>query len=128
MLIDQQCAFTRKVALLILKANELGYAIKVQEWNRDVEKQKHYIATGKSKLTDPYKSKHVVNLAVDLVLHKDGVTYTWGEAFRPLGLFWESLGGRWGGRFGYEDKPKEVQAENLGWDSCHFEFRESSPS
>lgn len=44
-------------------------------------------------------SCHKLRLAVDLNLFKDGKYLTATEDYTPLGEFWESLGGAWGGRF-----------------------------
>jgi len=44
-------------------------------------------------------SLHSKRLAIDLMLFKDGVYLTNSEDYRPLGEFWESIGGTWGGRF-----------------------------
>jgi hypothetical protein len=44
-------------------------------------------------------SQHRSRLAVDLNLYKDGVWLTKTEDHTPLGVFWESIGGAWGGRF-----------------------------
>ncbi|MES2635851.1 MAG: M15 family metallopeptidase [Pseudomonadota bacterium] len=46
------------------------------------------------------KSAHKQRLAIDLNLFKDGKYLTSSDAHKPLGEFWESLGGAWGGRFG----------------------------
>lgn len=45
------------------------------------------------------KSAHKQRLAIDLNLFKDGVYLTSTEAHKPLGEYWESIGGSWGGRF-----------------------------
>ena len=49
------------------------------------------------------KSTHRFRLGIDLILDKwDGkkwVYQTSTKAYEPLGVFWESLGGTWGGRF-----------------------------
>ena len=77
----------------------------------------------KTKLT---RGTHNDRLAQDLVIWKDDVQLK-GEALRPVGEKWESLGGRWGGRFGLKlniDKKwvnKDGQ-EGIGWDAGHFEF------
>lgn len=118
----RQCAFTHALAKLILRAEELGYAIKIQELNRTIEQQQAYVAGGLSKTMD---SRHLDKLAADLVLFKGGVPIMSGEAFRPLGEYWETLGGRWGGRFGLEDQPKEIQDAKLGWDVVHFEYKKA---
>ncbi len=65
-------------------------------------------------------SRSEANLAVSTSC-KDGVYMTDGEAYRFLGEKWESLGGRWGGRFGLS--PDEY-ASKTGWDSNHFELSE----
>jgi len=44
-------------------------------------------------------SFHYKRLAIDLNLFKDGEYLTETEDHRTLGLFWESIGGTWGGRF-----------------------------
>ncbi|GBU21090.1 hypothetical protein R80B4_00979 [Fibrobacteres bacterium R8-0-B4] len=46
------------------------------------------------------KSCHYVRLAIDLNLFKDGKYLTKTADHKPLGEYWESLGGSWGGRFG----------------------------
>lgn len=45
-------------------------------------------------------SLHELGLAVDFNLFRDGVYLDATEAHRPLGEYWESIGGAWGGRFG----------------------------
>jgi hypothetical protein len=45
-------------------------------------------------------SNHYIRLAIDLNLFKDGVWLKKTEDHKPLGEFWESIGGSWGGRFG----------------------------
>ena len=116
----RQCAFTHALALLVLEIERQGYQVKVQELNRTVETQKEYVAKGVSKTMD---SRHLDKLAADLILFKDGVIVSEQESYRPFGQFWEGLAGRWGGRFGLESEPKEVQDAKLGWDPDHFEFR-----
>ena len=44
-------------------------------------------------------SLHKEKLAIDLNLFKDGRYLSATEDHKPLGEFWESLGGTWGGRF-----------------------------
>lgn len=122
---ERQCEFTEKQALLVLFAVKLGYRVKGQEWNRTLAQQESYVRQGVSKTLN---SRHIDKLAVDLVLFKNGNAITSGEDFRALGEYWESLGGRWGGRFvdlaafraehGREFDP----AKDLGWDCCHFEL------
>jgi len=44
-------------------------------------------------------SLHTLRLAVDLNLFINGEYKTKTEDYLPLGEYWESLGGTWGGRF-----------------------------
>ncbi len=44
-------------------------------------------------------SLHYSRLAIDLNLFKDGKWLNKTEDHRPLGEYWESMGGSWGGRF-----------------------------
>ena len=44
-------------------------------------------------------SNHYIRLAIDLNLFKDGKFLTATEDHKPLGEYWESIGGSWGGRF-----------------------------
>lgn len=46
------------------------------------------------------RSKHYDRLAIDLNLFKDGKWLRKTEDHRPLGAFWVSLGGTWGGDWG----------------------------
>ena len=46
---------------------------------------------------------HGKRLAIDLNLFIEGEYKTDSESHLPLGLFWESLGGSWGGRFENRD-------------------------
>lgn len=52
-------------------------------------------------------SLHRSRLAVDFNLFKNGKYLEDTESYRPLGEYWESLGGSWGGRFSSPD-------------GCHF--------
>ena len=55
-------------------------------------------------------SKHKRKLAIDINLFKDGVYLTSTEDHRPIGEYWQSLGGIWGGDFN---------------DGNHYEWHES---
>ena len=80
-----QSEFCRKVALLILFAYEQGYELTFGDAH----------ASSGHKLN----SFHYKRLAIDLNLFKDGKYLTETSDHEQLGLFWESLGGTWGGRF-----------------------------
>ncbi len=48
-------------------------------------------------------SLHPKRLAVDFNLFINGEYQTDSRAYLPLGVFWESIGGTWGGRFAKAD-------------------------
>jgi len=81
----QQSQFARMVGLLINYATLQGYEVTFGD------------AFAKSGHIDG--SFHYKRLAIDLNLFKDGEYLTETQDHKPLGLFWESIGGTWGGRF-----------------------------
>lgn len=82
---EQQSIFSRKVALLILFAYDQGYELTLGD---------AYAKTGHK-----LDSFHYKRLAIDLNLFKDGKYLAETKDHEPLGLFWESIDGSWGGRF-----------------------------
>ena len=105
-------------------ADHLGLRVKVQEWNRDLATQRRYVEMGVSKTLN---SKHLDNCATDIYIVLNGAVATDNNMYRPLGEYWESLGGRWGGRF---VDMAAFKAKNnrdfdpkidIGWDPVHFE-------
>ena len=87
-----QRKFTKMVALLMQYADLLGYELTFGDAYSKVEYGVH------SK-----DSFHYKRLAVDFNLFIDGKYQTTTEAHRPLGMFWEFLGGTWGGYFNKPD-------------------------
>ena len=85
---QKQARFTHMVALLILHAEQLGYTVSFGDAYRD-PRVKYGLKT----------SLHRKRLAVDLNLFKDGRYQRTTKSHEPLGLYWESIGGSWGGRF-----------------------------
>jgi len=81
----KQREFTFMISLLIQRAYETGYEL----------------TFGDAYAKDGHRdgSLHYSRLAVDFNLFKDGVYLTETEDHKPLGEFWESIGGSWGGRF-----------------------------
>lgn len=79
--------------------------------------QEIYLKQGKSKVKH---SKHQDRLAIDLNLFIKGRYITDPERYRPLGEFWECLGGRWGGRFGLQKNDYDTK---IGFDANHFEHK-----
>jgi len=82
---EKQSKFAKMVALLILFAHEKGYEVTLGDvWAK----------TGHRRGSFHYK-----RLAVDLNLFKYGRYLRSTASHEPLGLFWESIGGTWGGRW-----------------------------
>jgi hypothetical protein len=89
------------VSLLIQYADLIGYELTMGDAYRDPRV--------------PYghpNSFHKRRLAIDLNLFIDGEYQPSSEAHRPLGEFWEHIGGTWGGRW---DNP----------DGNHYSYLES---
>ena len=85
---QKQRRFTRMVGLLIDWSYMLGYELTFGDAYRDPR--------------CPYGSEislHKERLAVDFNLFKDGQFLSQTEDHKPLGKYWESIGGSWGGRF-----------------------------
>ncbi len=82
---QKQSKFVRMVALLIQFAYERGYELSFGDaWAHDGHKKGSF---------------HYKRLAIDLNLFKNGRFLRSTKAHQPLGEFWESIGGSWGGRF-----------------------------
>lgn len=79
---QKQSRFLRMTLLLMQYAHHLGYELTYADAYRDGDPRLH----GK-------------RLALDLNLFRNGVYLTKTSDHEPLGLFWESIGGSWGGRF-----------------------------
>lgn len=100
-LFEKQIRFMRMVPRLIDKAHELGFLVTEGDGFRDPR------AFGEQGVRGPYgepTSAHKQKLAIDLNIFRqmpDGtVKYLSAtEDHRPLGEWWESQGGAWGGRF-----------------------------
>ncbi len=104
------------VAELILFAYEHGMELTMGEAFRTDEQQALHLKSGASRVT---RSKHQDRLAVDMNLFIDGRYVRDKEKYRALGEKWESIGGRWGGRFGVAPEDYDTK---VGWDAGHFEF------
>lgn len=91
----KQRLFTRMVADLIKWAYDHGYELTFAEAYRSPAMAAKMEIEGKG----ISNSLHCDRLAIDLNLFKDGVYLTQTFHHQPLGEFWESIGGTWGGRF-----------------------------
>lgn len=95
---EKQSTFVSLVAQLILEANRRGYELTFGEALRTPEQA----ALNAKKGIGIKNSVHLIRLAIDLNLFRDGKYLNKTEDHEPLGLYWESLHplSRWGGRFG----------------------------
>jgi len=92
---QKQSKFAHMAALLILFAYENGYELTLGDaWAHDGHIDGSF---------------HYKRLAIDLNLFKDSRYLTSTKSHEPLGIFWESIGGSWGGRWG---------------DGNHYSYRE----
>lgn len=96
---EKQQLFTTLIAQLILWADEKGYRLTFGEAYRTQEQAAMNAKSGKGIAN----SLHTQRLAVDLNLFKNGIYQTDSADYKELGLYWESLGGAWGGRFSRPD-------------------------
>lgn len=81
----KQSQFVGMVARLIIHAERHGYELTFGDaWAKTGHKENSF---------------HYKRLAIDLNLFKDGKYLTKTEDHKPLGEYWESIGGTWGGRF-----------------------------
>lgn len=96
---EKQQLFTKLIAQLILWADEKGLRLTFGEAYRTPEQAALNAKSGKGIAN----SLHTQRLAIDLNLFKNGIYQTDSAAYKELGLYWESLGGAWGGRFSRPD-------------------------
>ena len=94
-IIEAQQRFALMVGKLLIQADAMGYGVTLGEAHRPPELAALYARQGRGIAN----SLHTQRLAIDLNLFKDGKFLTTTEAHAPLGEWWESIGGSWGGRF-----------------------------
>lgn len=80
--------FSVMYVCLLLKAFELGFDVRMG-----------HVLRCRDCHTGRKTSLHKDKLAGDLNLFKDGVYLTETSDHEELGVYWESIGGSWGGRF-----------------------------
>jgi hypothetical protein len=85
---DKRRRFTQMLGLLVQYAHLRGYEVCF-----DFVKRCEECPVGHK------TSLHKIGLAADVNLYKDGRYLETTDDHEPLGLFWEYLGGTWGGRF-----------------------------
>jgi len=93
---NRQRVFARMVADLIIWAYDHGYEVTFGDAFRD---PRAFGGLGFVKAYGHPMSYHKERLAIDLNLFKDGRYLTRTEDHRPLGEYWKSIGGTWGGDF-----------------------------
>jgi len=82
---QRQSKFVRMVSLLLHYADQMGYELTFGDaWAKSGHKKGSF---------------HYKRLAIDLNLFIKGKYQRSTKAHEPLGVFWESLHGTWGGRF-----------------------------
>lgn len=96
---EKQQLFAQLIAQLILWAADHGYRVTFGEAYRTPEQA----ALNAKKGSGISKSLHTQRLAVDLNLFINGEYQQDSAAYLPLGEYWESIGGSWGGRFSRPD-------------------------
>ena len=95
---EQQWYFVCMVSELTMFAKYNGYTLSFGDaWSTADTYQVQ--ADGSMKRPHIVDSFHNKRLAIDFNLFKDGVYLTKTEDHRPLGEFWKSIGGTWGGDF-----------------------------
>lgn len=93
---QKQRKFTSMIAQLIQYADSIGYGLTFGDAYRDPRLHGDF---GTKRAYGEAFSCHKVRLAVDFNLFIDEIYQTTTEAYTPLGEYWESIGGSWGGRF-----------------------------
>ena len=93
---QKQAKFAQMVARLIDQAFAMGYEVTIGDAYRD---PRVFGNIGQRLGYGHPKSAHKYRLAIDLNLFQNGRFLQSSEDHRPLGEWWESQGGTWGGRF-----------------------------
>ncbi|HDJ0268214.1 TPA: M15 family metallopeptidase [Escherichia coli] len=96
---EKQQLFAVMIADLIHWAQEHGYRLTFGEAYRTPEQA----ALNAKSVKGIRNSLHTLRLAVDFNLFINGKYQADTDAYRPLGEYWESIGGTWGGRFSRAD-------------------------
>lgn len=99
---DKRCRFSVAISDLVLWVNHKpGYSCAFDEVKRTKEQAIANAKSGKGIAN----SVHLVGLAADLVLYKNGIYQTGTEAYKFMGDRWKAMGPdhRWGGDFSKPD-------------------------
>jgi hypothetical protein len=115
---NDQRHFTKMIATLIAWAYENGFELTFGDAYRD---PRVHGEVGEKQGYGHSRSYHKRRLAVDFNLFRDGVWLNKTSDFKPLGEYWESIGGTWGGRFDFD-------GDGQGDDGNHFSYTEQRGS
>lgn len=96
---EAQQHFAQMVGQLLTWVYQNNFAVTLGEAWRTPEQAALNAKDGKG-ISD---SLHIIRLAIDLNLFIQGAYVTDSADYQRLGLYWESLGGSWGGRFSKPD-------------------------
>jgi len=92
---EKQSLFMKMVGMLIAWAYDHGYELTGGDlWSSPVYRTESGGCPHKA------NSLHFERLAIDLNLFRNGIFLATTADHRPLGEYWESIGGDWGGRYG----------------------------
>lgn len=94
---QKQSRFARSVPLLLQYMTALGYEYTLAEVKRTQAQATANAASG----AGISNSLHLISLAIDVILFKNGDFLQSSESHQPFGAFWKSLGPDhfWGGDF-----------------------------
>lgn len=109
---EKQRLFVRLVGQLIAWCYANGYELTFGEAMRTQAQANANAASG----AGISNSNHLIRLAIDLNLFKDGVYQSDTPAYKPLGDYWKSLHDlcRWGGDFGSRPDGNHFSLEHNG--------------
>ncbi len=107
---QKQQRFVRMVLQLLCFATASGFALTFGEALR-TQAQANANAESGAGISN---SLHLLKLAIDLQLFINDEYQTDAEAYRPLGDFWKSIGGSWGGDFVHLVDANHFSLEHMG--------------
>lgn len=93
---QKQSRFLKMTVQLMDYAHSLGYELTYGDAYRD---PRVHGQVGEEKGYGSANSLHKSRLAIDYNLFKNGRYLRSTKSHKPLGEYWESIGGSWGGRF-----------------------------
>lgn len=96
---QKRCRFTLMVASLLQYMKSQGYDAALNEVMRTQAQASANAASG----AGISNSLHLVGLAADINLYKNGTYLSLSSDHLPFGIWWEAQGGSWGGRFSKPD-------------------------